>query len=60
MSAGPSAGLRTIEYYFSLLSPWAYIGHAALTAIGRRHQARVRYYPVNLSTVFPSRAACRF
>ena len=53
MSAGPSAGLRTIEYYFSLLSPWAYIGHAALTTISSRHHARVRYHPVNLSTVFP-------
>ena len=53
MSAGPSAGLRTIEYYFSLVSPWAYIGHAALAEICSRHHARVRYHPVNLSTVFP-------
>ena len=53
MSAGPSAGLRTIEYYFSLVSPWAYIGHAALAEICNRHHARIRYHPVNLSTVFP-------
>ncbi len=53
MSAGPSAGLRTIEYYFSLVSPWAYIGHAAFTEILSRHHARVRYHPVNLSNVFP-------
>ena len=53
MSAGPSAGLRTIEYFFSLVSPWAYIGHAAFTEIAGRHHARVRYHPVNLSTVFP-------
>ncbi len=53
MSAGPSAGLLTIEYYFSLLSPWAYIGHAHLSEISCRHHARVRYHPVNLSTVFP-------
>ena len=53
MSAGPSAGLRTIEYYFSLVSPWAYLGHAALAEICSRHRARVRYHPVDLSTVFP-------
>ena len=53
MSAGLSAGLRTIEYYFSLVSPWAYIGHAALAEICNRHHARIRYHPVNLSTVFP-------
>ena len=53
MSTGPSAGLRTIEYYFSLVSPWAYIGHATFTEIWARHHARVRYHPVDLSTVFP-------
>ncbi len=53
MSAGPSAGRRTIDYYFSLLSPWAYIGHAAFIEIASRHHAGIRYHPVSLSTVFP-------
>ena len=27
---------RTVDYYFSLLSPWAYIGHASFMDIARR------------------------
>ena len=53
MSSGPSAGVRTIDYYFSLVSPWAYIGHAIFAEMQVRHSLRVRYHPVNLSTVFP-------
>jgi 2-hydroxychromene-2-carboxylate isomerase len=39
---------RTLDYYFSLLSPWAYIGHASLMGIVGRHGLTVNYKPVAL------------
>ncbi|MFV0281008.1 MAG: 2-hydroxychromene-2-carboxylate isomerase [Rhodoblastus sp.] len=43
----------TIDYYFTLVSPWAYIGHAAFTAVARKHGAKIVCKPVNLGEVFP-------
>jgi 2-hydroxychromene-2-carboxylate isomerase len=43
---------RTIDYYFSLLSPWAYIGHRPFMELADRHQFAVRYKPVALVQVF--------
>lgn len=44
---------RQITYYFSMLSPWAYIGHAAFMAVAKKHGAAIEYHPVNLIDVFP-------
>jgi 2-hydroxychromene-2-carboxylate isomerase len=41
-----------IDYYFTLVSPWAYIGHAPFMEIVRRHGAMVTYKPVPLGKVF--------
>lgn len=43
---------RTLDYYFSLLSPWAYIGHASLMDIVGRYGLTVNYKPVALAQVF--------
>lgn len=43
---------RIIDYYFSLVSPWAYIGHAPFMEIAKRHGAEVNYKPVFLGRVF--------
>jgi 2-hydroxychromene-2-carboxylate isomerase len=43
---------RKIEVYFSLLSPWAYIGHGALQRLVAKHGLRVDYRPVALGQVF--------
>jgi 2-hydroxychromene-2-carboxylate isomerase len=43
---------RTIDYYFSMVSPWAYIGHEPFMAIARKHGATVRFKPVSLGEVF--------
>lgn len=43
---------RTIDYYFSLMSPWAYIGHTPFMEIARRHGIEVNYKPVFLGRVF--------
>lgn len=42
----------TIDYYFTLASPWTYIGHAAFMDIARRRGATVRFKPLLLGPVF--------
>src|SRR5918997_2282210 len=43
---------RVIDYYFSLVSPWAYIGHGPFMDIVGRHGVEVNYKPVFLGRVF--------
>ncbi len=43
---------RRIDYYFSLLSPWAYIGNRLFVAMARRHGAEIVYKPVQANEVF--------
>ncbi|WP_046865620.1 2-hydroxychromene-2-carboxylate isomerase [Microvirga massiliensis] len=43
---------RAIDYYFSLVSPWAFIGHATFMEIARRHELDINYKPVFLGRVF--------
>jgi 2-hydroxychromene-2-carboxylate isomerase len=43
---------RTIDYYFSLVSPWAYMGHGPFMDIVQRHGVEVNYKPVFLGRVF--------
>jgi 2-hydroxychromene-2-carboxylate isomerase len=43
----------TVDYYFSIISTWAYLGHDAFVGMARRHGVAIRYKPVALSTVFP-------
>ena len=43
---------RRIAYYFSLVSPWTYIGHRHFLESARRHGASVAYKPVLLNEVF--------
>jgi 2-hydroxychromene-2-carboxylate isomerase len=43
---------RTVDYYFSLVSPWAYMGHAPFMEIAGRHDIEVNYKPVFLGRVF--------
>jgi len=43
---------RVIDYYFSLVSPWAYIGHAPFMDIAARHGIEINYKPVFLGRVF--------
>ena len=46
---------RTIDYYFTIASPWAYIGHGVFVDIAKRHRATVRYRPVAIvNTIYPA------
>ena len=43
---------RSINYYFSLQSPWAYIGHAAFREVVRKYALHVVHKPVLLGELF--------
>lgn len=43
---------KQIDYYFSLVSPWAYMGHVPFMQIVERHGLQVTYKPVPLGKVF--------
>ena len=43
---------RPIDYYFTLLSPWTYLGHGAFIELAREHGLTVRYRPTPLRSVF--------
>jgi 2-hydroxychromene-2-carboxylate isomerase len=43
---------RQIDYYFSVSSPWAYIGHGAFRAIVERYDLEVNHKPVILVDLF--------
>lgn len=45
--------MRAVDYYFTLVSPWAYIGHRTFRDLVTRYDLAVTYKPVALGTVFP-------
>jgi 2-hydroxychromene-2-carboxylate isomerase len=44
---------KQIDYYFTPISPFAYLGHARFLAIAKRHRATIAVKPINLGRVFP-------
>ena len=42
-----------IQYYFTPVSPWAYLGHERFRAIARAASARVEVLPVDYGAIFP-------
>jgi len=47
------AATKVIDYYLTLISPWAYLGSQRFAGIARRHGAEVRVKPVNFGEIFP-------
>jgi 2-hydroxychromene-2-carboxylate isomerase len=45
---------RTIAYYFTPVSPWAYLGHERFRAIARAAGADVEVLPVDYGVIFPA------
>ncbi|MEQ9557788.1 MAG: 2-hydroxychromene-2-carboxylate isomerase [Rhodospirillales bacterium] len=43
---------ETIDYYFTVTSPWSYLGDARLRAIADRHGWRINHKPVDMGDVF--------
>lgn len=44
---------KTVDYYFTPISPWSYMGHERFLGIAKRHGATVRFKPCSLGKVFP-------
>ena len=49
--------MRSIDYYFTLISPYAYLGHRAFLDVARKHGAKVNFKPVNLMGVWEDSGA---
>lgn len=45
---------KTIDYYFSPMSPWSYLGHERLGNIARKNFARINIKPVDFTKIFPA------
>ena len=45
---------RRIDYYFTPISPWSYLGHQRFVTIAARHGASVDVKPVDYGRVFPA------
>ena len=43
---------NNVTYYFSLVSPWAFLGHAVFMDLVKKHDLTVDYRPVFLGEVF--------
>jgi carboxymethylenebutenolidase len=45
---------KTVDYFFSTVSPWTYLGHERLHAMCRRYGARINVRPCDLAArIFP-------
>ena len=44
---------KTVDYYFSPISPWTYLGHSRFAEIARRHGAVVKVKPADFGKIFP-------
>jgi 2-hydroxychromene-2-carboxylate isomerase len=51
---------NTVDYYFSVASPWAYLGSARFIEITRRYGAAVTVMPVELSRIFAASGGSAF
>jgi 2-hydroxychromene-2-carboxylate isomerase len=43
---------KHIDYYFTPVSPWTYLGHQRLEAIAQKHDATIAYKPTDIGKVF--------
>lgn len=44
--------MAVIDYYYTSISPFAYLGHRAVEAVARKHGCAVAYKPFDLATVW--------
>src|SRR5882724_8599002 len=44
---------KRVDYFFTPVSPWAYMGHARFEAMALKHGAEIRYKPVDYGKIFP-------
>lgn len=44
---------KLVDYYFSPISPWTYLGHPRLAAMLKKYGAQVNVKPMDLGKIFP-------
>jgi 2-hydroxychromene-2-carboxylate isomerase len=44
---------KIVDYYFTPISPWSYMGHERFHQIAKRHRAQINHKPCNLGEIFP-------
>ncbi len=44
---------KIVDYYFTLTSPWTYLGCVRFEEMARRHGAEIRVKPVSYAVIFP-------
>ncbi len=44
---------KIIDYYFSPVSPWTYMGHERFASMANKHGASVNVKPMDLGKIFP-------
>jgi 2-hydroxychromene-2-carboxylate isomerase len=49
--------MPTIDYYFTSISPFTYLGHKAFEAMARKHGCAIAYKPFNLGQIFENSGA---
>ena len=54
---GTRSWLSGIDYYFTSISPFTYLGHKAITDVAERHGATIAFKPVNLGGVWAESGA---
>jgi 2-hydroxychromene-2-carboxylate isomerase len=47
---------HTIDYYFTLASPWAFLGHQPFLDLAKARGVTIRYKPIDVGEVFPHTA----
>ena len=45
---------KNIDYYCSIVSPWAYMGHARFLDLATRFGVQVIYHPLSSPDLFPA------
>lgn len=45
--------MKAVDYYFSPMSPWTYLGHARFADIAERHGTGIKLKPVDYGKIFP-------
>lgn len=44
---------KTVDYYFSPVSPWTYLGHERFVAVAKKYKANIVVKPVDYGRIFP-------
>lgn len=45
--------MKLVDYYFSPVSPWTYLGHARFAQIAKQHGVAINAKPVDYGVIFP-------